>query len=164
MKGEKWHMRINALSSFAAGILISTTICGVAYFSDKSEVKTSVKTSERITTGKVQLSENEMKDQLVAAGYVVQTKDEYEQSIAAEPKTDTVEENSKNVTKVIVNVSNGMTSIDVGRTLEQAQLVPNAFNFSKDIESKGLQNKLRPGTYVVDSSMSYDQIIATIFH
>jgi hypothetical protein len=56
-----------------------------------------------------------------------------------------------------------MTSIDVGRVLENAKIIPNAFNFSKDIEKKGLEKKLRPGTFVVDSGMSYDQIVATIF-
>jgi hypothetical protein len=56
-----------------------------------------------------------------------------------------------------------MTSIDVGNILVRANLVPNAFTFSKDIEKKGLENKLRPGVFVVDSQMSYDQVISTIF-
>jgi hypothetical protein len=47
--------------------------------------------------------------------------------------------------------------------LVQASLIPDAFKFTQDIEARGLQNALRPGSFVVNSGMSYDQIIATIF-
>ncbi|MEH7180362.1 aminodeoxychorismate lyase [Neobacillus vireti] len=155
-------MRINLLSSFAAGILLSTTISAVVYFSDNGhELKASAKTSE-----KAQLTETEMKDKLVQAGYVVQTKDELEKTLQAAKSSETTSSDSKEketVTQVVVNVADGMTSIDVGNVLAQAKLIPDAFAFTKDIESKGLQNALRPGSYVVDSGMSYDQIIATIF-
>ncbi|MDR7078180.1 hypothetical protein J2Y03_003230 [Neobacillus niacini] len=156
-------MRINLLSSFAAGILISTSISAIVYFSDDSNnQKVFAKTSE-----KVQLNETEMKDKLVAKGYVVQTKDELEKTLQAAKSSETTpvdsEEKAKTVTQVVVNVADGMTSIDVGNVLVQAKLIPDAFAFTKDIESKGLQNALRPGSFVVNSGMSYDQIIATIF-
>ena len=156
-------MRINLLSSFAAGILISTSISAIVYFSDDSNnQKVSAKTSE-----KVQLNETEMKDKLVAKGYVVQTKDELEKTLQAAKSSETTpvdsEEKDKTVTQVVVNVADGMTSIDVGNVLVQAKLIPDAFAFTKDIESRGLQNALRPGSFVVNSGMSYDQIIATIF-
>lgn len=156
-------MRINLLSSFAAGILISTSISAIVYFSDDSNnQKVSAKTSE-----KVQLNETEMKDKLVAKGYVVQTKDELEKTLQAAKSSETTpvdsEDKAKTVTQVVVNVADGMTSIDVGNVLVQAKLIPDAFAFTKDIESRGLQNALRPGSFVVNSGMSYDQIIATIF-
>ncbi|MDQ0200203.1 aminodeoxychorismate lyase [Neobacillus ginsengisoli] len=163
-------MRINLLSSFAAGLLISTTICGAVYFSTKSDVpKAAVKTSESQTTVKVQPSENEMKNTLVSKGYIVQTIAEFDKKMkdakGADQKQAAPADNQSNkaVTKVILNVSDGMTSIDVGNMLVRANLVPNAFNFSKDIEKKGLENKLRPGVFVVDSNMSYDQVVSTIF-
>ncbi|MCM2532734.1 endolytic transglycosylase MltG [Neobacillus pocheonensis] len=164
-------MRINLLSSFAAGILISTTICGAVYFSDKSGVsKTSVKPSQNQTALKVQQpSENEMKNQLVTKGYVVQTKAEYDKNMkdakttVQKQATPEGNQSNKNVTRVILNVSDGMTSIDVGHMLFKANLVPNAINFSKDIEKKGIENKLRPGVFEVDSTMSYDQVVSTIF-
>jgi hypothetical protein len=56
-----------------------------------------------------------------------------------------------------------MTSIDVANVLLQAQLIPDAFKFTQDIEARGLQNALRPGSFTVNSNMSYDEIIATIF-
>jgi cell division protein YceG involved in septum cleavage len=163
-------MRINLLSSFAAGILITTTICGAVYFTDNSDVqKASAKTSEKQSTVNVQPSENEMVDQLASKGYVVQTKDQYDKNLkdakASGEKQDSSKDNetTKNVTRVIINVSDGMTSIDVGNMLETAKMIPNAFDFSNDIEKKGLQNNLRPGVFVVDSEMTIDQVISTIF-
>ncbi|WP_045521586.1 aminodeoxychorismate lyase [Neobacillus niacini] len=156
-------MRINLLSSFAAGLLISTTICGVVYFTDDSTPqKASAKSSE-----KVQLTAAQMKEHLESAGYVVQTKDELEKTLQAAKNVETKpadsKEKDKPVTQVVVNVADGMTSIDVANVLVQASLIPDAFAFTQDIEARGLQNALRPGSYTVNSGMSYDQIIGTIF-
>jgi hypothetical protein len=163
-------MRFNLLSSFAAGLFLATSICGVVYFTDKSDTTKAptAKNSENTASMKVQPSENEMKSKLASAGYIVQTKAEYDKNLnkakSSAQKGSTKDNNSSSaVTRVIINVADGMTSIDVGRMLESAKIVPNAFNFSKDIEGKGLENNLRPGTYVVDSGMSYDQVVSTIF-
>ncbi|MBO0962916.1 aminodeoxychorismate lyase [Neobacillus sp. MM2021_6] len=161
-------MRINLLGSFAAGILISTTIFGAVYLANPSEQSTTtVKTAENRST--VKPSEKEMKQKLETKGYVVQTKAEFEKNVndakASGQKTATPADNqsTKTVTKVVVNVAEGMTSIDVGKALTQASLVKDAFAFSQDIEHKGLENRLRPGVYVVDSEMTYDQMVSTIF-
>jgi cell division protein YceG involved in septum cleavage len=168
MKGEKLSMRINLISSFAAGILITTTICSVVYFTDSGDTsKASAKTAENNNAVKAQPSEKEMVKQLEDKGYVVVNKDDYDKTIKdegpAEQKQATPEEEKKEVTQVVVNVTEGMTSIDVGHQLVQGKLVQDAFTFSKDIEAKGLQNKLRPGAYTVNSGMSYDEVISTIF-
>jgi hypothetical protein len=155
-------MRINLLSSFAAGLLIATTICGVVYFTDDHTTQASANSSE-----KVQLTKAQMKDELESAGYVVQTKEELEKTLQAakgiETKPADSKEKDKPVTQVVVNVADGMTSIDVANVLQQASLIPDAFTFTQDIEARGLQNALRPGSYTVNSGMSYDQIIGTIF-
>lgn len=84
-------MRINLLSSFAAGILITTTICGVVYFTDDNTTqKASAKSSE-----KVQLTAPEMKDKLESEGYVVQTKEELEKTLQAAKSTETKPADSK---------------------------------------------------------------------
>jgi hypothetical protein len=163
MKGAKWQMRINLLSSFAAGILIATTICGVVYFTDDTTTeKASAKSS-----GDVKLTAAQMKDELESAGYVVQTKEELEKTLEAAKGIETKPADSKAkekpVTQVVVNVADGMTSIDVANVLVQASLIPDAFVFTQDIEARGLQNALRPGSYTVNSGMSYDEIIGTIF-
>lgn len=176
MKGEKLQMRINLLSSFAAGILISTTICGAVYFTDKSDAPKAVSKTSQTSTSKekVQLTESEMKDKLAAAGYVVQTKAEYDKkinnakaSVKATPKKDSKAGNTtaqKTVYRTVITVTDGMTSIDVGRMLAGAKIIQkDAFSFSKDIEARKIENKLKPGSFEVDSSMSYDQVISTIF-
>jgi hypothetical protein len=160
-------MRINLLSSFAAGILITTTICGAVYFTSGSDnPKASSKSTETKVTENVQLSDSEMKEKLETAGYVVQTKADFDKALEeakGSNQNETPADDSNAVTKVIVNVNDGMTSIDVGNALVGAGFIPNAFEFSKTVESKGVENKLRPGAYVVDSQMSVDEVIATIF-
>jgi hypothetical protein len=156
-------MRINLLSSFAAGILLATTICGVVYLTDDTTVeKATAKSSD-----KVQLTASQMKEKLESDGYVVQTKEELEKTLQAAKNTEKKPADSKKqekaVTQVVVNVADGMTSIDVANVLFQAKLIPDAFKFTQDIEARGLQNALRPGSFTVNSEMSYDQIIGTIF-
>lgn len=163
------QMKFNLLSSFAAGMLITTTICGAIYLTGKNDVaKTTTKPAVTTVTKKVQLTADEMKKQLQATGYIVQTKAENDKQVqdakaSVQEKATAATPASNTVTRVVVNVSDGMTSIDVGRTLVRANLVKNAFEFSKDIERKGLENKLKPGVYVVDSKMTYDQVVAAIF-
>ncbi|MCU9612340.1 endolytic transglycosylase MltG [Caldibacillus lycopersici] len=164
-------MKINLLSSFAAGLFLSTTICGIVYFSANTNAA-KIEESTTQTNTKV-LSEAEMKEQLAAKGYVVQTQNEYEKNITSAKATtdkqtdDSQSDNStekEKVTSVVVNVAEGMTSYDVGEALNQAKLITeDAFHFSKEIEKRGLQNKLRPGSYTVTNNMSYDEIISTIF-
>lgn len=168
-------MRINLLTSFAAGIFISTTICGAVYFSGNSHVsKPAVQTNLTQTNVTNQPSVNDMKSALTSSGYVVQTKAEYNKNITDANKSaqNTSPQNSsstgngsqKVVYRTFINVSNGMTSIDVGNMLVSAKIITkSAFQFSQDIQARGLENNLRPGTFVVDSSMSYDQVISTIF-
>jgi hypothetical protein len=156
-------MRINLLSSFAAGILIATTICGVVYFTDDTDTqKASAKSSQ-----KGQLTAAQMKEELESSGYVVQTKKELEKTLEAAKGIETTpaesEEKDKPVTQVVVNVADGMTSIDVANVLVQAGLISDAFTFTQDIEARGLQNALRPGSFTVNSGMSYDEIIGSIF-
>jgi hypothetical protein len=163
-------MRINLLSSFTAGILLTTTICGAVYFADKDDVPiVSAKTSERTTAVEVQLSEKEMVEKLVAKGYSVLPKADYEKNLAAakasgtkeKPPEDKTPETTK--TQVVLNIGNGMTSGDVGYMLRDAGMIEDAYAFSTDIEKRGLQNKLRQGVFNIDSEMSIDQVISIIF-
>jgi hypothetical protein len=159
-------MRINLLSSFAAGVLLATTISGAVYFTEKSDAP---KVAAAKETKPAKASAKDPKQELESKGYVVLTKEEYDTNIknaeeAAKGQTPPANpEPATTVTKLVVNVSEGMNNIDVGRMLLQAGFIENAFNFSKDIEARGLQNKLRPGSYNVDSGMSYDQLIAVIY-
>ncbi|GIN21215.1 aminodeoxychorismate lyase [Siminovitchia fordii] len=164
-------MRFNPLASFAAGILLATAISSAAYFSVKSEAsKAPVKTTEKETVTSVQPSEAEMIADLESSGYIVQTVEEYDKKVkeakAKEEKAteDKDKEKDKEVVyRVVINVTDGMTSIDVGKMLVKAKIVDDAFKFSKAVEKKKVENKLRPGSYEVDSDMSQDDVIAAIF-
>ncbi|MGV3464196.1 MAG: aminodeoxychorismate lyase [Heyndrickxia sp.] len=160
-------MRFNLLGSFAAGLFIATSISGAVYFSTKSEAAPAKKEAVQ-TKANQQPTEEEMKSKLASAGYVVQSKAEYDKNIAnakagSQKSNAATNSQSKVVYRSVVTVSEGMTSIDVGRQLVKAKLISDAFKFSKDVEKKGIENHLRPGTYAVDSSMSYEQIISAIF-
>jgi hypothetical protein len=168
MKGDKWQMGINAVSSFAAGILLTSSICAAVYFSDEPKVsKAADKPTETQQQTNTQPSETEMKDQLISAGYIVQSKADYDKTLEAAKTTAattaTAENSKKVVYRAVITVTQGMTSIDVGKILEQAKIVPDDFKFSQDVEKKKVEKNLRPGTFVVDTQMTYDQIIATIF-
>ena len=169
MKGEKQQMKANLLSSFAAGVLITTTICSAVYYSSNhNSSKDAVK---------VQLTETEMKDKLAAAGYVVvdkkvkteTNKKTTTKTTAAKPaETKPTEakpaEPKPAVIQVTVNVSPGMTSINVGQVLANAKLISvTPFQFSKEIEKRQMEKLLKPGSFTVNSKMTYDEIIDTIF-
>jgi hypothetical protein len=186
MKGEKLQMRINLLSSFAAGILLTTSICSVVYLTN-DHVSTKTKVTDKTIT--VQPSVKEMEKKLVAKGYIVQKKadfDKKETTTKQTAKETTTKQTAKETTTkqtaketttkkaatenvkpsktvVTVNVTEGMTSFDVGKMLIPTKIVSDAFEFSQIIEQRGLSNKLRPGTYVVDTEMTFDQVLSTIF-
>ncbi|WRP07979.1 hypothetical protein U9J35_07440 [Rossellomorea aquimaris] len=160
----------NSLRSFAAGLLIATTSIGAVYMFGPSEAKS----TEKVETVKTEkLSEEEMVKQLTSNGFVIHTEAEWNKQLSAmtekqegkaeaednkEEKTD-----DKVVYRTILTVSTGMTSIDVGNALENANIIKSGLDFYKEVEKRGLENDLRPGTFEVESGMTTDEIISTIF-
>jgi hypothetical protein len=148
------------MSSFATGLIVATAICGTVYFFGPGEV-TSNQDIEKP-------SEEEMKNMLTSAGYVIHTEEEWKEQLAtvepAEIKTKPVDEGKETIVyRTILNVSSGMTSIDVGKVLVQANITDNAMTFFNEVENRGLSNDLRPGTYEIDSEMSIEEVISIIF-
>jgi hypothetical protein len=160
-------MKFNVVSSFAAGILLASTICGAVYFTEDPAVTKAAPKPTRSEKTVVQPTEAEMKDKLLTAGYIVQPKADYDKTIEATKKAASAASANNNSKKIVyravISVTQGMTSIDVGRMLEKAKIVPDDFKFSRDVEKKGVEKNLRPGTFTVDTEMTYDQVIATIF-
>ncbi|WP_449622448.1 hypothetical protein [Robertmurraya sp. Marseille-Q9965] len=166
-------MKANIVNSFAAGLLISAGICGAVYFSGSSKGENNSKKASAPT-------EEEMKTNLANSGYVILTNAEWEKQLSAieeqkkeAAKTDKAKEETakeeqtkkedKVVSRTIVNVASGMTSIDVGKALEQGKVLDDAMTFFHEVEKRGLSNELKPGTFEVDSTMTMDQIISVIF-
>ncbi|MGM0826689.1 MAG: hypothetical protein ACQEWF_05035 [Bacillota bacterium] len=158
----------NSLRSFAAGLLIATTSIGAVYMFGPSEAKS----TEKVETVKTEnLTEEEMVKQLTSKGFVIHTEAEWNKQLSAmtEKQEEKVEDkkeektDDKVVYRTILTVSTGMTSIDVGNALENANIIKSGLDFYKEVEKRGLENDLRPGTFEVESGMTTDELISTIF-
>ena len=154
--------------SFAVGLLSASIVIGIVYLS-------SAEGDSKAAEKDVVLTEEEMKEQLAAAGYIIHTEEEWDELVGLPSnnnegdKTDN-EEPAKNeeaeeeaVRTIKVTVTKGMTSIDIGKVLEKEKFIDNAFEFSKAVENKGVANRLQLGTFEVNSGMSTDEIIAVFF-
>jgi len=165
-------MKANLINSFAAGLLISAGVCGIVYFSQSTPKEQTDQVSAK------SLTEEEMKTSLSNAGYVILTETELDEQLAVAEKeagangqqtqkeqTDQSEkqDTEKVMYRAVINVASGMTSIEVGNALVQGEIIDNAMTFYKEVEKRGLANDLKPGTFTLDSTMSMDEVINTIF-
>ncbi|WP_409253287.1 hypothetical protein V1502_05055 [Bacillus sp. SCS-153A] len=157
----------NSLRSFASGLLIATSLIGAVYLFGPEKAKSTEQPAETAKTK--ELSEKEMIEQLASKGYVIHTEEEWNkqkvepENKQAEDKTEKPATEEKVVYRAILSVSMGMTSIDVGNALEKAKIIDNDMDFYKEVENRGLENELRPGTFEFESGMSMDEIISIIF-
>lgn len=169
-------MKPNVITSFAAGLLISGAVCGAAYLSEQTssdEKVDKVDETEKVTA---EVSEEEMKNSLADSGYIILTNEEWERQLAMteENKVETSEEQEEVkepqaepkeviVYRTIVNVASGMTSIDVGNALAKGKIIDSGKTFFNEVEKRGLANKLKPGTFELESNMTMDEVISIIF-
>lgn len=163
-------MMTNSLRSFASGLLIATTLIGAVYLFGPEKAESTEQPAETAKTK--ELTEEEMIQQLASKGYVVHTEEEWNNQKAA-ANNEKTEDNSaqeqeksneeKVVYRAILSVSTGMTSIDVGNALEKAKIIDDGMDFYKEVEKRGLENELRPGTFEFESGMSMEEIISIIF-
>ncbi|QFK70572.1 endolytic transglycosylase MltG [Pradoshia sp. D12] len=159
-------MTPKVLSSFAAGIIVAAGVCGAVYFSSSEEETVTQAAESPKNTVTKEMTEDEMKNELSSLGYVIKTEDEY--STELQKAEQTAKENSNQqdqqvVYKTVINVASGMTSIDVAQALVKGKIIKDASSFTKTIESRKLENKLKPGVFEVDSTMSMDEVINHIF-
>lgn len=163
-------MRSETMRSVASGLFIAASLCGIAYIFTPDSAKSEPKQQE--------LSEHEMIDSLTSNGYVVHTSEEWDKEVAKvedlvkqveakeevkEEKKEETKTKEKIVYRTYLNVSSGMTSIDVGKILQKTKVIKSANSFSKEVERKGKANNLKPGIYVIESGMSQSEIISIIF-
>lgn len=59
-----------------------------------------------------------------------------------------------------IQIKQGESTMNVANKLELSRVIDNKYSFY--IKAKLKKQKLMPGTYVVNSSMNYDQILSTI--
>ncbi len=159
-------MTPKVLSSFAAGIIVAASVCGAVYFSSSEEETVTQAAEPPKKTITKEMTEDEMKDELSSLGYVIKTEDEYTAEMKKAEQTakeNSEQQDQKVVYKTVINVASGMTSIDVAHALVKGKIITNASSFTKTIESRKLENKLKPGVFEVDSTMSMDEVINQIF-
>lgn len=151
-------MNSKSMRSFAGGLIIAAGVCGAVYFFGPSEA-TSTQTVKKISV-------DEMKSVLTSKGYVIHTEKEWQNQLdngKADQANPIKETRAKVIYRTNLSVSSGMTSIDVGRALQRAKVIKSGLEFSKEVEKRGLENNLRPGTYTVESGMTMEEIISFIF-
>lgn len=168
-------MKPNVITSFAAGLLLSGAVCGAAYLSEQTS--SDDKADKDVETNKVaaEMSEEDMKNSLADSGYIILSNEEWERQLAvtAESEEEASEEEVAAqpeaevkeviIYRTIVNVATGMTSIDVGNALAKGKIIDSGKTFFNEVEKRGLANKLKPGTYELDSDMTMDEVISIIF-
>ncbi|WP_332698804.1 hypothetical protein [Halalkalibacter lacteus] len=161
-------MKANSIRSFAFGLIVAAGVCGGVYLLGPSETAS--------THAAEKLSVEEMKSMLATEGYVIQTEEEWQIQLATIEEAEAVEEieeaeeteeekevEEKIIYRTMLTVSPGMTSIDVGKALVRAHIIDSAMEFYNEVEKRGLANELRPGTFDVESAMTLEEVIATIF-
>ena len=167
-------MTPNSMRSFASGLIIAGALCGAVYFNGPAEASKNTDTVKKTTQVK-KLTEEEMIDQLTSKGYVVQTESDWNKELAAAKKSEEKEKKKEQEKKdkpeteqkvpysTILNITSGMTSIDVGNALKRAKIIEDPFQFSKEVEKKGVETKLRLGIFEIESGMTTDEIISIVF-
>lgn len=152
-------MTANSIRSFAIGLIVATSVCGAVYYSGPTEGKT-----EKIVE---KPSAIEMKNELTSEGYFIFTEKEWQDELVSAKAiikdNKDVESKETIIYRTMLTVSQGMTSIDVGKALEQANIIDSATDFFNAVEKRDLSKHLRPGTYEVESGMTLNEIIDTIF-
>lgn len=175
MKVLKALKNINArmILSFAVGLLTASIVIGIVYLSSSNHQPKAEKAAS--------LTEEEMKEKLAAAGYLIHTEEEWDEMVAPPASTNENEEKQdppadsevpvekettkeETVKKISITVSSGMTSGDIGKILVNENFIEDAYEFSSEVEKKGVANKLQLGTYEIDSTMSMNEIIAVLFN
>ncbi|WP_400241475.1 aminodeoxychorismate lyase [Niallia sp. JL1B1071] len=174
-------MKPTVITSFAAGLLLATSVSGIVYFSTKDDsVKAEENKVEKVDKVEGDVANTptveEMKEILTSSGYVVQTSEEAKQkeeeqkqasesNTSEEKKDDKQEEEKKEEVKTVtVTVSSGMTSYDVGSILHDEKIIKEtALEFSLKVDKKGVAEYLKLGSFKIKSDMSTDEIISKIF-
>lgn len=169
-------MTAKTLSSFASGLLLAAAVCAIVYFSGPQQA-TSTKAEEKPTV-------EELKSLLAAEGYVVHTEEEWNNAVAEakkpeekatekpkeEVKQEVKEEKKEEpaepvVNKTVITVSEGMTSYEVGKALISAKIISgDAWDFANLVEKKGVAKYLKLGSHEINSNMTTEEIISTIFN
>ncbi|MBE2912127.1 endolytic transglycosylase MltG [Anoxybacillus flavithermus] len=131
--------------AFAVGMLFATTILAIVHYTNDKQ-----KQNDAIS--------QQQYEQLVAERNELAEKLEKQKK---ETEKTTPSQKEK-VYIYTLTIAKGEASRDVANRLEQAHIIDDAQSFLTYLDTHQLTRALRPGTYVVTSDMSYEQITKKI--
>lgn len=146
------------LQAFSAGIIFSTTIFAVFFYTTGSDEK-EVPTIE------------EAKEVLTKNGYITSLpKNETLNSGKEENSTDKKEEKQKkevpekenSVVSYTLKVKANMTTLEIATKLEKEKIIDDATGFETYIDEQGFSKNIQIGEFVVTDNMSYRQLAKTL--
>ena len=126
--------------AFAAGILFATTILAIVHYTNDKQ-----KQNDAIS--------QQQYEQLVAERN--QLADALEKLKKEKEKTTPSQKETYIYT---LTIAKGEASLDIANRLKQAHIIDDAQSFLTYLDTHQLTRAVRPGTYVVTSDMSYEQI------
>ncbi|MDZ5470989.1 hypothetical protein SM124_04400 (plasmid) [Bacillus sp. 31A1R] len=164
-------MNRSTLRAFSLGILLSTSLIGVYYYSSNSSNQEPLSEKEAITT-------------LTKAGYKVLSADEYaqlekvqeQQEETKKEETETTDKTDKQNNKkeketkkeiqiekiYTLEIKRGMTADEISSKLKKANIIDDAIEFELFLVDEDYATRLQLGTYQISSMMSFEEIGRTI--
>ncbi|WP_163150919.1 endolytic transglycosylase MltG [Anoxybacillus sp. MB8] len=130
--------------AFAAGILFATTIFAIVYYTNHKQLqhnKISEKQYEQLVAER-----NELANAL--------------EKLKKETKKTTPSQKQTYI--YTLTIAKGEASRDIAKRLQQAHIIDDAQSFLTYLDAHQLTRAVRPGTYVITSDMSYEQIARKI--
>ncbi|MFY0757569.1 hypothetical protein AB1K32_01650 [Metabacillus dongyingensis] len=153
-------MSKKGLQSFAAGMILSTSVLAATYFISNSNEKTAAPVNNEV-------SENDIKEFLIKSGQTAIDTKEYDELIAFKETTliekqkqaeAPLEEKPQNE-KYTLKIVEGMNTGDVSDILEQEGVIASAKDFNKFVINGNYHTKVRMGTFELTKGMSFSEIV-----
>ncbi|MCM3596232.1 hypothetical protein M4D55_10650 [Metabacillus idriensis] len=153
-------MSKKGFQSFAAGMILSTSVLAATYFMGETNEKTAAVVSKEVT-------ENDIKEYLIKKGQTAIDTKEYDELIAfketaliekqkqAEAPPEEKPQNEKYTLKIV----EGMNTGDVSDILEQEGVIASAKDFNEFVINGNYHTKVRMGTFELTKGMSFSEIV-----
>jgi uncharacterized protein YehS (DUF1456 family) len=155
-------MSKKGFQSFAAGMILSTSVLAATYYTGESNEKSVASVSKEVT-------ENDIKEYLIKNGQTAIDNKEYDELVAfkettliekqkqaeEQPKPEEQPQNEKYTLKIV----EGMNTGDVSNILEQEDVITSAKDFNEFVISGNYHTKVRMGTFELTKGMSFSEIV-----
>ncbi|RIW31049.1 hypothetical protein D3H55_15685 [Bacillus salacetis] len=149
-------MNKQSTRAFAAGIFLSAIILAIySFFMKNHEDPESLLEAQ----GYVILTQEEAKERSQEVNDLQDQVDTLSSSLHAEDKEE--KQNSgdtKNLTKMTLTVSPGMTPKEISNELEKNGIIRNSSDLNSYLINSGLADKIQIGEYMLDSEMTLEEI------